>query len=64
MTTKTIRARALSTRHELVRGGDGKPRTTDKLCEIARTPSSVMLVVADTWERITLAPADKVRVRS
>lgn len=64
MTTKTIRARALSTRHQLVRGGDGKPRTTDKLCEVARTSGAVTIVVADTWERLTFAPAEKVRVRS
>lgn len=64
MTTKTIRAAALSTRHQLVRGGDGKPRTVDKLSEVAITGARVEARVAGSNELLTYTARDRVRVKT
>lgn len=63
MITKQVRARRLTTRHEIVRGGDGRRRTTHKLCEVSKSPTTVEVVLAGTWERVTYEPGQLVRVK-
>lgn len=62
MVTKQIQARHLSTRYQLVRGGDGKPRTTHKLCEVAIDLQLVEVRIADTFERVTFEPRERIRI--
>jgi hypothetical protein len=62
MTTKTIQARHLTTRWDIVRGGDGARRTTHHPCEIQKTGASVDVVIAGTWERVPFKPTEKIRV--
>lgn len=63
MQTKLIQARNLSTRHQLVRGGDGKPRTLHALCEVGIETGLVEARLAATFERITFEPRERVRVQ-
>lgn len=62
MTTRQIRARRLTTRDEIVRGGDGRRRTTHELCEVAASSTTVEVVLAGTFERVQYEPAELVRV--
>jgi len=62
MQTKLKRAQHLSTRDELVKGGDGKPRTAHKLCEVIQAGRTVTVKHAGTFETETFDVRDKVRV--
>jgi hypothetical protein len=62
MTTKVIQARNLTTRWDIVRGGDGARRTTHHPCEIQKTTATISVILAGTWERVPLEPTEKIRV--
>jgi hypothetical protein len=64
MITKQVRASRLTTRHEIVRGGDGRRRTAHELCEVNKSLDLVEVVLAGTWERVTYEPGQLVLVKN
>jgi hypothetical protein len=65
MTTKTIQARHLSVAHQIVEGGDGKPRRALPLAELHITPRDVWVRIKTTtgFERRDYQPRERVRIK-